>query len=199
MSLIWTGFACAAGGATAITFYTIANYHLRRWGAAAVWGGGWVLGAIGMILMAVGWSFLASAGPHYDLPLVQFVGLLLLLSAGVLYLRAAAYAGRLRSVKNFSLRLNTQGIYRYLRHPQALALCLLAIGLGLTTLSRPFLWTLPLWIGYWVAYTFFEEHFELIPAYGEEYLLYRRCTPRLLPSVKAWKLPLAKRRRSFSP
>ena len=199
MNLIGTGFACAAGGATAITIYTIANYHLRRWGAVAVWGGGWVLGALGMILMAVGWGLLASAGPHYDLPLLQVVGLLLLLSAGLLYFRAAAYAGRLRPMKNFSLRLNTHGIYRYLRHPQALALCLVAFGIGLTTLSRPYLWTLPLWIGYWIAYTFFEEHFELIPAYGEEYLLYRQSTPRLLPSLKSWRFLLAKRRRSFSP
>jgi protein-S-isoprenylcysteine O-methyltransferase Ste14 len=101
-------------------------------------------------------------------------------------------------MKNFSLQLNTHGIYSYLRHPQALALCLLAVGIGLTTLSRPFLWTLPLWILYWVAYTFFEEHFELIPAYGEEYLLYRQRTPRLLPSTKYWRISFAKRRRSFS-
>ena len=33
MNLIRTGLACAAGGAAAITIYTVANYHLRRWGA----------------------------------------------------------------------------------------------------------------------------------------------------------------------
>jgi protein-S-isoprenylcysteine O-methyltransferase Ste14 len=184
MSLAVLGFVCTTAGAAVITAYTVANYRLREKGTGAVWWGGWFLGALGMSLTGCGWGVLALAGPHYDIPVLRIVGVVLSVLAGLLYLASAIHVGRLRARKHFSLRLYTDGIYRFVRHPQALALCGLAVGVGLTSLSRPYLWSLPLLAGFWVAYTYFEERFELIPAYGSQYKEYSRATGRLLPSLR---------------
>jgi protein-S-isoprenylcysteine O-methyltransferase Ste14 len=141
-----------------------------------------------MILTGVGWALLSLAGPHYNIPPLRIAGLAVAGLGGFLYFYSAASVGRLRSRAHYSLSLHTDGIYRFVRHPQALALCLVAVGAGLATLSRPFLWCLPIWVGFWVAYTFFEERFELIPAYGEPYYRYRKAAGRLLPTMRGWKM-----------
>ncbi len=182
--MAWMGLGCSLAGAAIITVYTIANYILRRKGTAAVWWGGWVLGATGMVLTGSGWGLLAIAGPHYRIPVLRLVGLTLSAIAGLLYFAGAVHVGRLRARKTFTLHLNTTGIYRFVRHPQALGLCVLAIGVGLVSLSRPYLWAMPVLAGYWVAYTYFEERFELLPAYGDQYRTYMRSTGRLLPSLR---------------
>ncbi len=187
------GFLCTATGAAVITAYTVANYRLREKGAAAVWWGGWVLGAAGMSLTGIGWGVLALAGPHYNILGLRLAGIVLSLLAAVLYFASAVHVGRLRARRRFSLGLHTEGIYRLVRHPQALALCVLAIGVGLVTLSRPYLWALPLIAGFWVAYTYFEERFELIPAYGEQYEQYIRSTGRLIPSLRSLRQFLFRR------
>jgi protein-S-isoprenylcysteine O-methyltransferase Ste14 len=181
MSLAAAGFVCSTLGAGVIVAYTMVNYRLRRRGAGAVWLGGWLLGALGMTFTGLGWVLLAASGPHFDAPAARCAGALLAVAAAVLYLRSAVDVGRLRSRARYTLALHTEGIYRLVRHPQALALCLLAVGIGLASLSRPFLLLLPLWILYWVGYTYFEERFELLPAYGADYEHYRRTTGRLLP------------------
>jgi protein-S-isoprenylcysteine O-methyltransferase Ste14 len=188
MNLAWMGFGCAVVGAGVMTLYTVANYRLRHNGAGAVWLGGWILGAIGMTLTGVGWALLSLAGPHYNIPPLRIAGLVAGGLGGFLYFYSAASVGRLRSRARYTLSLHTEGIYRFVRHPQALALCLVAAGAGLATLSRPFLWCLPIWLGFWVAYTFFEERFELIPAYGEVYYRYRETAGRLFPSMTGWKM-----------
>ena len=188
MNLAWIGFGCAIGGSGVMTYYTIANYRLRRGGAGAVWLGGWILGALGMTLTGVGWALLSLAGPYYDIPPLRYAGVLIGGLGGFLYFYSAASVGRLRSRAHYTLSLHTDGIYRFVRHPQALALCLIALGAALATLSRPFLWCLPIWLSFWVAYTFFEEHFELIPAYGESYYRYSKTAGRLFPTLTGWKL-----------
>jgi len=79
--------------------------------------------------------------------------------------------------------LTPAGIYRWVRHPQALALCLVSVGLGLTTGSAPYLCSVPLWVAGWVAYTYIEERFELVPTFGDDYLAYMKRTARLLPGI----------------
>ena len=102
---------------------------------------------------------------------------------------SARWVGRLRALKHYDLELRVDGIYRLTRHPQALALCLLAVSVALVSLSRDYLFTLPLWVARWVVYTYIEERLELIPTYGDAYLRYRSTTPRILPtlrSLRAW-------------
>lgn len=192
--MVWIGFFCTAIGAAVIVAYTVANYRLRRNGVSAVWWGGWLLGASGMSLTGIGWGILALAGPHYAIRGLRPAGIVISLLAGLLYFLSAARVGRLRARNSFSLGLQTGGIYRFVRHPQALALCVLAVGVGLATLSQPYLRALPLIAGFWVAYTYFEERFELIPAYGEQYLRYIRSTGRLLPSFRSLRELLLNRR-----
>jgi protein-S-isoprenylcysteine O-methyltransferase Ste14 len=192
------GFICAIAGAAVISFYTIANYQFRRLGISAAWWGGWVLGSLGMALTGAAWILLGLAGPHYPEPTLRIFGLMLAACGAVLYFSSAAYVGRIRARHTFHLGLHTFGIYRLVRHPQALALALTAIGLALTTMSRPFLLGLPFLAGFWIAYTYLEERFELIPAFGQEYRDYIRHTGRLLPSVKSLQsLHTAFRTKSF--
>ena len=126
-------------------------------------------------------------GPTFRFLPLQAVGVVLGIVALVVYLLAARRVGRWRSLENYSLRLDTSGVYLLVRHPQALSLSLAALAVGLTFLSQPYLLGLPLWLGYWVAYTFIEEHFELLPAYGDEYRRYRGETPRLFPTPRSWR------------
>jgi protein-S-isoprenylcysteine O-methyltransferase Ste14 len=189
------GLVCALAGAVVMTGYTILNARFRRRGASAAWLGGWIVASIGMTLMGVGWGLLAAAGPHVHVPVLQYVGVAVIGAAGCVYVTAAAHVGRLRSRGRYSLDLHTEGIYRLVRHPQALALCILAVGVGLATLSRAYIVTLPLWVAFWVAYTHFEERFELIPAYGDQYGRYMRTTSRLVPSLRSLRALASPRRR----
>jgi protein-S-isoprenylcysteine O-methyltransferase Ste14 len=195
----WTGVLCATAGAVVITFYTVTNFRLRKKGREAVWWGGWALGSLGMILTGVGWGLLALAGPHYDVFGLRITGLVLSAGAGVLYFAGAAHVGRLRSKKSFTLVLNTRGVYRFVRHPQALALCMLAAGVGLTSLSVPYLIALPVLAGYWIVYTYLEEHFELLPAYGEQYRRYTLSTGRLLPNWRDLGRLVPRRPEGYAP
>jgi protein-S-isoprenylcysteine O-methyltransferase Ste14 len=182
IGIFWFG-----GGAIFLTCYTISNHPLRKLGKDISWLAGGILGGSGMVSFIMAWVFLAAAGPYYHFPLLQMLGGVLFVSALVLYLWAMCYVGRLRQPKNFSLTLSSEGPYRHVRHPQALALCGLTLGLGLTTLSKPLLFGLPIWIGFWVWYAYMEERFDLIPSYGSRYQQYCRSTPRLFPALKDWK------------
>ena len=182
IGIFWFG-----GGAIFLTCYTISNHPLRKLGKDICWLAGGILGGSGMVSFIMAWVFLAAAGPYYHFPLLQMLGGVLFVSALVLYLCAMFYVGRLRQPKNFSLTLSSEGPYRHVRHPQALALCGLTLGLGLTTLSKPLLFGLPIWIGFWVLYAYMEERFDLIPSYGSRYQQYCRSTPRLFPAFKDWK------------
>ena len=177
------GLFLGVAGISTIALYTRVNARTRSQGAAAHWRLGWLLGTLGMLTMGAGWAVLSRAGPHLELGPLSFLGLGLCLLALVLYVLSARWVGRWRTPANYSLKLQTRGIYRHVRHPQALALCLLAMGLGLFTGSVPYLATVPLWIAFWTAYTYLEEKNELLPAFGDEYVRYRESTPRLLPRL----------------
>ena len=91
--------------------------------------------------------------------------------------------GRICKPAHYSLDLEARGLYARVRHPQVLSLCVLAAGLAPLSGSLPYLTTLPIWIGFWIGYTYLEEKYELIPAFGERYLHYRDTTPHILPRL----------------
>jgi len=181
------GILWFAGGAILLIFYTITNHQLRRWSKDACLLAGGILGGSGMASFAIAGVLLAACGPHYHFPPLQVFGGILIVSAALLCFWSMLYVGRLRGPRKFSLSLSTDGPYRYVRHPQALALCGLTLGLGLTTLSKPLLFGFPVWAGFWILYAHLEEQLDLIPSYGSSYLRYCRFTPRLLPFLKNWK------------
>jgi protein-S-isoprenylcysteine O-methyltransferase Ste14 len=183
---VWNSLlGCAIGlvGAFVIAAYTRLNSRMRAKGARAHWAVGALTGSIGMASMFCGWALLGLAEPVFWTPWLQIPGDAACVLALAVYAISARQVGRLRGPTHYSLDLKTSGIYNRVRHPQALALCILAVGWALLSGSLPYLITLPLWIGFWTAYTYLEEKYELIPAFGEKYLRYRNETPRILPRL----------------
>ena len=175
------GLILGLAGAAIIWLYVVINHRVRARGRGAHWLAGWLLALPGMTAMGAGWALLSLAGPRLAIPGGRVAGVLLLALAALTYAASAARVGRWRRPSRYTLALDTSGIYSWVRHPQALALCLAALGLGAATGSVPFLLTLPLWLAFWTAYTYLEERLELLPTFGEEYRRYSLRTPRLFP------------------
>jgi protein-S-isoprenylcysteine O-methyltransferase Ste14 len=135
-----------------------------------------------MLAIGAGWVALATLPPHWDSPLLDGVGAAAGLLGSFLYVSSAARVGRWRSPSHYSLDLDTAGPYANVRHPQALALVLVVLGLAGLSGSVPLLVSLPLWILCWYAYARLEEKLELVPAFGETYREYARETPCLIPT-----------------
>jgi methanethiol S-methyltransferase len=183
VGMIAGGLALGLVGAALIVLYTRANREARGKGPEAHWRSGWAFALAGMSTMGAGWALLCLAGPHLRPWGLRVAGGGLSACALLVYVASARWVGRWRSPARYSLGLSTRGIYGQVRHPQALSLCLLAVGLGLLSGSVPYLLTVPLWVGFWTAYTFIEEQNELIPTFGEDYLRYRKEVPRLIPRL----------------
>ena len=137
-----------------------------------------------MTTLGLGWALLFLAGPRLESGLREILGGALCATSLWIYVLSARHVGRWRRPSRYSLGLCTHGIHGHVRHPQALSLCVLPLGLALVSGSIPFLVTVPLWIAFWTAYTYLEERLELIPAFGEAYLRYRKSTPRLVPRIR---------------
>jgi len=177
------GLALGVAGAAIILAYTAVNRRARRRSALAHWGLGWILGAAGMTAMAAGWTLLGLAGPWVGAWGWRAAGAGVGILALGVYVASSVHVGRWRKPAEYGLGLRTEGIYAHVRHPQALALILAAVGTALVSGSLFFLATLPLWLAYWTAYTYFEERLELLPSFGEDYRRYQARTPRLIPRI----------------
>ncbi|MCZ7385739.1 MAG: isoprenylcysteine carboxylmethyltransferase family protein [Candidatus Methanoperedens sp.] len=81
--------------------------------------------------------------------------------------------------------LVTDGIYKYVRHPQYLGLIILTIGL---LIQWPTIITLAMWPVLVLMYYRLakREEREAIEAFGERYEEYKKQTPMFLPSVKRY-------------
>ncbi len=177
------GLALGILGALVIAAYTRINARTRRKGARSHWAVGALTATAGMASMFIGWGLLCISRPAFRTLWLQVPGGAACALALGIYASSARRVGRLRGPARYSLDLETGGIHGRVRHPQALALCVLAVGLALSSGSIPYLVTLPIWLGFWVGYTYLEEKNELIPAFGEKYLRYRDQTPRILPRL----------------
>jgi protein-S-isoprenylcysteine O-methyltransferase Ste14 len=135
-----------------------------------------------MSLIGAGWFWLALLGPRIDWAPLPWIGFAAAAAGTVLYFASAARVGRLRALSRYSIELDVSGLYSIARHPQALALSLLAIGLGGLSQSIPYLALLPLWVAAWYLYSWLEEVLELVPVFGDRYREYSRVTPRMFPS-----------------
>lgn len=157
----------------------------RRNGKHAHWLVGFVVNGAGMLLIGAGWLFLAMLGPRLDAIWPIGVGALIAIGGTVLYLASASRVGRLRAPSAYSNELDTSGLYAILRHPQASALALIALGLAGVSRSIPYLVATPLLVLGWYLYARLEEELELLPVFGARYEAYRRRTPALLPSLSS--------------
>lgn len=77
-------------------------------------------------------------------------------------------------------RLATQGVYRYLRHPQYLGFLLVTVGwlVHWPTIPGLVMWPILVWLYYRLSV---QEDNHLAEKFGKEYWAYADKTPRLLP------------------
>lgn len=185
--MVWDVAQSAAGlgigvlGASVIAAYTVVNRRARTRGPRAHWWWGLVLGAGGTTLLGLGWVLLAAARPRLGLGWLRLVGVALAAVSLLVYALSARRVGRWKAPSRYGLGLRTEGIYARVRHPQALSLTILVVALTFLGDSLPYLLTAPLWLAFWVAYTYVEESWELLPTFGDAYRDYMRRTPRLVP------------------
>jgi protein-S-isoprenylcysteine O-methyltransferase Ste14 len=161
----------------------LSSRRTRRAGRRAYWLAGWILNGAGMTVIGLGWLVLVMLPPRLSLAPLFVAGMAVTLAGAGLYVVSASRVGRLRRPSRYSLELETGGAYALVRHPQALALVLLASGLAGISGSVPFLASLPLWIFGWWLYARIEERLDLLPAFGARYEEYRKTTPFLIPRL----------------
>jgi protein-S-isoprenylcysteine O-methyltransferase Ste14 len=179
------GVTLAVAGFGLLALNSLWSPVSRRRGKAAHWLVGFGLNGLGMALIGAGWFWLALQPPKIDWAPLPWIGFAAAAAGAGLYAASAARVGRLRALSSYSNELDVSGLYSIARHPQALALSLLAVGLGGLSQSIPFLVVLPLWVAAWYVYSWLEEALEMVPVFGDRYREYSRVTPRMFPSPQA--------------
>ncbi|HXV61162.1 MAG TPA: hypothetical protein VEK15_10740 [Vicinamibacteria bacterium] len=179
------GIAVSLSGFCLLALTSWLSPGARRAGRNVHWLVGWLVNGFGMTAIAAGWSLLAAGGPRLDWPFLTLVGAVAGVSGVVLFLAGAARVGRLHAPSSYVNELDTSGLYSFIRHPQALALAILSVGVGGLSRSVPYLLTVPLWILCWWGYARLEEKLELIPVFGERYRRYCQSTPCLFPALRS--------------
>jgi protein-S-isoprenylcysteine O-methyltransferase Ste14 len=182
---LFLGGVAAVAGFGLLALNSFCSPAVRRRGKRAHWLLGFGVNGLGMVLIGASWFWLALLEPRLDVPVLPWIGSAFALAGGGLYLASAARVGRLRALSRYSIDLDVSGLYSLVRHPQALALSVMGVGLGGLSQSIPYLVLLPLWVFAWYHYSWLEEALELVPVFGDRYREYARATPRMFPSVEA--------------
>ncbi len=133
---------------------------------------GVLLSKAGIMSMEAAWAFVMVTSSA-----VIFLGL---------FLMSKGWSG-IHSAKG---ELVTDGIYRYVRHPQYLGLIIITVGL---LIQWPTIITLAMWPVLAVMYYRLakKEEKEAIEVFGERYEEYKRHTPMFLPSMRRILTPQA--------
>ncbi len=129
---------------------------------------GVLLARIGIMSMENAWAFVMVVSSIFI-----FIGLFLM-SKGW---------GRIHSSRG---ELVTDGIYRYVRHPQYLGLMTITVGM---LIQWPTIITLAMWPVLTIMYYRLakREEKEAVEAFGERYEYYKQHTPMFLPSIRRQK------------
>ncbi|MFZ3169993.1 MAG: isoprenylcysteine carboxylmethyltransferase family protein [Candidatus Methanoperedens sp.] len=109
--------------------------------------------------------------------------LVMVTSSAVIFLGLFLMSKGWSSIHSLSGELVTDGIYKYVRHPQYLGLIVLTIGL---LIQWPTIITLAMWPVLVLMYHRLakKEEMEALEAYGERYIEYKLRTPMFLPSLR---------------
>lgn len=193
LSFIVLGIALGVLGFGLLAITSWHSPSARRQGVRAHWARGWLVNSVGMSMIGISWFLLALMKPRLGSPILFWLGIPVGIAGSVLFLLGARRVGRLKALSEYTLDLDTSGLYAWVRHPQALALSLLVVALALLTGSVPLMGSLPVWVLCWVGYTYFEEELELVPTFGQQYLRYRQRTPRLWPRLEQAREAVRKR------
>jgi protein-S-isoprenylcysteine O-methyltransferase Ste14 len=202
----WDSFLLGSGavitGFALLALNSFWSPAVRRYGKRAHFLVGFCVNGLGMLLIIGSSLWVAALPPRLDWEPLLFIGVAAGAAGACLYAASASRVGRLRTLSEYSIELDVEGLYAVSRHPQALAMALSVLGLGGLTQSIPYLALLPLLIGGWYLYSWLEEEFELVPVFGERYREYSRATPRMMPSpgaVADWIVDRVTVMRSLSP
>jgi protein-S-isoprenylcysteine O-methyltransferase Ste14 len=139
-------------------------------------------------VIVYGWSTIISTSGGGAPGFVKFIGaILIMFSISGILLSAYELLKKASSDGAFSEELYKNGMYTLVRHPQVMFSILLIFGLILFFWCPALTWTMPLWIIGFISYAAFEEKFELLHRFDNEYLEYCKQIPALIPDKKSIK------------
>ena len=136
------------------------------------------------LFIILGYNAIISSGPLYVVnDLIRYLALFLAV-VGVIVIRQAFRAYSLSEFlglqKELNRKLVREGILRYIRHPLYTGTILIVLGLFMYSPTYATLTTLLCVIIYLIVGISLEEK-KLINIYGDEYRIYKRDVPALIP------------------
>ncbi len=136
-------------------------------------------------LLLIRWLRFGWAKPSLSDGAFYIIGLIVFLYGSIRFMKINRENHAVRGKKNTPSALLTDGVYAKVRHPMygSFVICAVAFLLPMQSWLGAFLSVL--FAAFQYANAVIEERRKLIPLFGEEYLVYRQKTPRLL--LKTWE------------
>jgi len=122
--------------------------------------------------------------PFWDSFIVSYIGFVIYLSAGILVIVGRVQLGKFGSgelITEKDHKLNTEGVYKYIRNPMYSGALIAVIGFGLV--FRSIITLLIVSIFYFILFKMRidEEERLLYEAFGEEFTDYKKKSKKLIP------------------
>ena len=129
---------------------------------------------------------ISSILPFWDNPVVSYIGFVIYLSAGILVIVGRVQLGKFGSgelITEEDHKLNTEGVYKYIRNPMYSGALIAVIGFGLV--FRSIITLLIVSICYFILFKMRidEEERLLYKAFGEEFANYKKKSKKLIPFI----------------
>ena len=124
--------------------------------------------------------------PFWDSFIVSYIGFVIYLSAGIFVIVGRVQLGKFGSgelITEEDHKLNTEGVYKYIRNPMYSGALIAVIGFGLV--FRSIIMLLFVSIFYFVVFKMRidEEERLLYEAFGEEFTNYKKNSKKLIPFI----------------
>ena len=129
---------------------------------------------------------ISSILPFWDNLIVSYIGFVIYLSAGILVIVGRVQLGKFGSgelITEEDHKLNTEGVYKYIRNPMYSGALIAVIGFGLV--FRSIITLLFVSICYFILFKMRidEEERLLYEAFGEEFTNYKKKSKKLIPFI----------------
>ena len=129
---------------------------------------------------------ISSILPFWDNLIVSYIGFVIYLSAGILVIVGRVQLGKFGSgelITEEDHKLNTEGVYKYIRNPMYSGALIAVIGFGLV--FRSIITLLFVSICYFILFKMRidEEERLLYEAFGEEFTKYKKKSKKLIPFI----------------
>ena len=129
---------------------------------------------------------ISSMLPFWDNLIVSYIGFVIYLSAGIFVIVGRVQLGKFGSgelITEEDHKLNTEGVYKYIRNPMYSGALIAVIGFGLV--FRSIITLLIVSIFYFILFKMRidEEERLLYEAFGEEFANYKKKSKKLIPFI----------------